>query len=580
MLVNSKDLGGNFEIVADICIVGSGPAGIAIAMEYDGLPIRVAVLEAGGDETEAAHASRDRLASDSRFGDFFLDLPGRQVGGNANLWNINAPGAAHGLRLLPLREVDFEPRNWIPETGWPVSLSYFEGYYKRALAFLKLPERGFDPEDWAEPDTAPLPLKSTRLRTGMFQFASGEIISKQHRDQLIASKNVTLYSNASVVEIRTDDADKKVTGLKIASAAGHQINARADQFILAAGALWTTQLLLASGKKPGEGLGNAGGHLGRHLSVHPLLLGGRFYPSSADLYEKMKLYDMRAVDGVAVMGHLQLTEEAIRSEPLLGLSTLLFAVERGARPKLSRRQKRGCDAASRIREARKAGLSPHAGDVLRALAGIDGVLLRLIARARHRIWNFDNGGWSALPDQRTHFDGFEVFHITEQMPSSENYVYLSDERDAFGARKLGIRWVYSADDVAAIQRAQGVIKEDLGKAGLGEFEISREPDGGPTLVSSHANHFFGLTRMSADPKDGVVDTDCRVHGMDNLYLASSSVFPTGGFANPTLTIIALAHRVADSALADWLQAHPEAGAAVAIADRSSRYRRRAPGAVG
>ena len=136
MLVNIKKLPRDSEIVADICIVGSGPAGIAIAMEFEGLPLRVAILEAGNQRRETAISSRERLASDSSFGDFFFDMPGRQVGGNSNLWGINAPGTQHGLRLTPLKPVDFEYRHWIPESGWPVSSGYFDDYYPRARAFL------------------------------------------------------------------------------------------------------------------------------------------------------------------------------------------------------------------------------------------------------------------------------------------------------------------------------------------------------------------------------------------------------------------------------------------------------------
>src|SRR5262245_40525286 len=127
MLVNGRDLPRDSEIVADICIVGSGPAGIAIAMEYEGLPLRVAILEAGNEERETAQSSRERLASDSNLGDFYFDMPGRQVGGNSNLWGIKAPGTQHGARLVPLKPVDFEQRKWMPESGWPIPPSYFDG---------------------------------------------------------------------------------------------------------------------------------------------------------------------------------------------------------------------------------------------------------------------------------------------------------------------------------------------------------------------------------------------------------------------------------------------------------------------
>jgi choline dehydrogenase-like flavoprotein len=563
VLVNFKDLPRDSEIVADICIVGSGPAGIAIAMEFEGLPLRVAILEAGNQRRETAISSRERLASDSSFGDFFFDMPGRQVGGNSNLWGINAPGTQHGLRLTPLKPVDFEHRHWIPESGWPVSSGYFDDYYPRARAFLGGAHRGYSAEDWAAADSQPLPLNPDRVCTGIFQFADGEIISNHYRDAIIASKNITLYMNANVTEACTDSSGGSITMLKIAAAPDHLATARADQFVLAAGALWTTQLLLASG------VGNSGGHLGRHLSVHPLVLGGHFSPSSPELYEQMKLYDLREVDGFGVMGHLQLTDKAVRKENLIGSSFLFFAVERGATPNLSRRQKRGFDALTRINKALKTGSKISTTDVLNLIVGFDGPVRRLIARVFHNKFHFDVGGWSTLPGQSRRFEGFEIFQIAEQAPSAENYVYLCDARDRFGVRKLGIHWKYTAENAAAIRKSQNVLKEELANAGLGNFEISSEPDGAPTTINAHANHYFGMTRMSRRPEDGVVDTDCRVHGIANLYIASSSVFPTGGFANPTLTIIALAKRVADNMRSAWLQALPEAkeGFGILIVDR-------------
>jgi choline dehydrogenase-like flavoprotein len=552
VLVNTQDLPRDGEIIADICIVGSGPAGIAIAMEFDGLPLRVAILEAGNLQKETAISSRERLAPDSSFGDFFFDMPGRQVGGNSNLWGIQAPGTQHGLRLIPLRPVDFEQRQWMPESGWPVSPDYFDEYYSRARAFLGGPSRGYTAEDWATADCQPLPLNRDRLCTGVFQFADGEIISKHYRDAIIASENITLYTNASVAEVCTDPSGGSITMLKIAVAPDHHVTARANQFVLAAGALWTTQLLLASG------LGNSGGHLGRHLSTHPLVLGGRFKPFSSTLYGKMKLYDLREVDGMGVMGHLQLADKAVRSENLIGSSFLLFAVERGATPSLSSRQKRGLDALTSIKKALETGSRISTMDLVNLFVGFDGAVRSLIARVLHNKFHFDVGGWSKLPDQSTRFEGFDVLQIAEQSPSADNFVYLCDERDRLGMRKLGIRWKYTAENAAAIRKVQNVLKEELANAGIGDFEISSEPDGKPTTINAHANHYFGITRMSSRPEDGVVDTDCRVHGIANLYVASSSVFPTGGFANPTLTIIALAKRVADTMRLAWLQALPEA----------------------
>ena len=157
---------------------------------------------------------------------------------------------------------------------------------------------------------------------------------------------------------------------------------------------------------------------------------------------------------------------------------------------------------------------------------------------------FENkGGWSRLPNPERRFRRFELNCLAEQAPNPENRVKLSEQIDWFGQRKAELHWKWSEVDLRSIQRAQEILKEELEQQRLGAFITQRELDQSDRPLVATPHHHIGTTRMHNDPRQGVVDSDCRVHGIPNLYIAGSSVFPTGGFANPTLTIIALALRL-------------------------------------
>jgi choline dehydrogenase-like flavoprotein len=136
--------------------------------------------------------------------------------------------------------------------------------------------------------------------------------------------------------------------------------------------------------------------------------------------------------------------------------------------------------------------------------------------------------------------------MAEQAPNPASRVTLTDRRDALGLPRLRLEWRLSPDDVDGIIRSQQIVKTAIEAAGLGRV-ISRFDDGLESPATLQGGwHHMGTTRMHTDPLHGVVDADCRVHGVSNLYVAGSSVFPTGGYANPTLTLIALALRLADT----------------------------------
>jgi choline dehydrogenase-like flavoprotein len=158
------------------------------------------------------------------------------------------------------------------------------------------------------------------------------------------------------------------------------------------------------------------------------------------------------------------------------------------------------------------------------------------------------------------------FHA-EQEPCAVSRVGLSDERDALGMQRLLIDWRYTPQDVATVREAVRLLAEDIGSSGIGVFEYdpaSIEVE--ITRYGAYGGHHLGTTRMGTDPRSSVVDANCRVHGVDNLFIAGGSVFPTSSQANPTLTIVALAVRMAQHLRSTAVAERPTA----ILADATSR----------
>jgi choline dehydrogenase-like flavoprotein len=141
---------------------------------------------------------------------------------------------------------------------------------------------------------------------------------------------------------------------------------------------------------------------------------------------------------------------------------------------------------------------------------------------------------------------YKLFVRSEQQPNPASRLTLDDELDPLGVPRIRLDWQLSDLDLRTIRRAQELVALEVGRSGLGRVFLPPE-SGGENWADAifGGSHHMGTTRMSKDPEDGVVDPDSRVHGLANLWVAGSSVFPSVGYANPTLTIVAMAFRLAE-----------------------------------
>lgn len=551
MFVDARELEPDAVVDADVCIVGAGPAGIAVAREFSERRFNIAVLESGGLEFEEGLQPLGQAGEISRTARTVPLRPKtlrtrRQFGGNANAWCVATDAAGCGVRLARFRASEFERRDWIANSGWPISLDDLAPYYDRAEAAFQIGPGGFDSAAWEQPGAAPLPVPGGDLLTSVFRFGRGNVFSKTYRQEFETSPNIRVYHHATAVEVETDEAASRATGVRAASNPGRHFRVRAPYVVLAAGAMTCTQLLLQSDRVQPEGLGNRHDVVGRYFMDHPSIQGGHFFPASRDLFEKMRFYDLRDVRGVPVMGYFILSEAALQREGLLPLSMLMWPrrARDVARRPLSARQALGIRATKRLRASIGRREAPSLSDARQAILGLDGLAVNALNRPSSDLSHVGRGGWSKTIKATHDFAAFELLHGVEQPPRRDNRVYLSDTRDALGCRKVAVDWRWHDEDLENSLRGQDLYANALELAGLGEIRVER-PEGRPRMRSLSASHYLGTTRMHDDPQQGVLNAQCEVHGVRDLFVASSSSFTTGGLTNPTLTILALAVRVAD-----------------------------------
>ncbi|HEX5830969.1 MAG TPA: GMC family oxidoreductase [Gemmatimonadaceae bacterium] len=537
---------------ADLCIVGAGPAGLSIARALAPRGLRITVLESGGLDPDARAQA---LAAGRTTGDEFEPLEAtraRRFGGTAHLWNTGRAwwddgGFRHGL----LHAVDFERRAWLPHSvGWPFGPEQLAPYVERASAMHGLGAPRYEGEAWADEHAPCLPLDGEVLTTSVWKLCPAVRFTRDLEAEFRQSP-VRVLLNASAIEILTNGEGGAATHVRVRATGGSTFRVPARAFVLACGGIENTRLLLLSHATHPAGLGNGHGLVGRYFMEHQWVTGGRLVPADPTLFARTALYDTRSVRGTLVAGKLDFTDDTLRRHQLLNVSAAFVPRHRRS----ARFVQAGPNAASAIlRSLARGRLPEHAGAQLRAtLRHLDYVVPALLRRVSgNRLFPYarpapdliagDN--WSALSNPQRRWHAFEVILHCEQAPHPENRVTLDDAVDELGVRRARLHWEWRDVDQSSVARAQSLLQAELARAGVGRYEIATK-DGGPILHHPGLHHHMGTTRMHPSAREGVVDGYGRVHGLANLYVAGCSQFPSGGYMNPTLTIVALALRQAD-----------------------------------
>ncbi|MBD3880503.1 GMC family oxidoreductase [Phormidium tenue FACHB-886] len=540
MLIDARTLATDEAIQTEVCIIGSGPAGLTLAREFLDQDFKVCLLESGNLQPDP---DTQALCQGEVVGDPFpaLDIiRRRQCGGTAHAWELPTDVHQIGVKFVPLDPIDFEQREWIPYSGWPFDRAHLDPFYERAQAVCKIGKYAYDAEDWATAEAPTLPFVGDRVKSSVFQFGDSLVFTRDYRDQIIKSKNVTLYLNANVVELETDDFAKTVTSVRVACLSGKQFRVSAKIVIMAAGGVENARLLLLSNRVQQAGLGNQHDVVGRFYIDHPLVRTGMFIPSDRNLFNAVNLYDWIRVNNLLVKGRIGLTDETMRSEHLLHMASMIS-------PRYPSYETEAACALKRLLGVggNRTKSQNYLRDISQVVIGADDLASAVFRKLFVKQPAAIPDGWSDISNKEKKFGHFDVFSPTEQAPDPDNRLTLSEQRDALGCRQSKLHWRWRDIDVRSVERHQQILAEDIARSGLGQLKIVQE-NGRPLLPGPGAHHPMGVTRMHVDPKQGVVDADARVHSTSNLFIAGSSVFPTGGFANPTLTIVALSIRLADT----------------------------------
>ena len=543
MIRDTRSLQEDETIDADVCIVGAGTAGLTIAREFIGQRFNVCLLESGGMKPDRETQS---LFWGENIGHPYFQLDTARVryyGGSTNRWHIPIGDNCVGARMRPLDTIDFEKRDWVPHSGWPFRKVKLDPFYERAQAICKIAPATYDVSDWEDSEKSPrLPFVGENIKTVIFKFGSRIPFVKDYADAISQAANITTYLYANVIEIETNETGEKITRLRVACLGGNKSWFSARMFILAAGAIEIPRLLLLSNKNQDAGLGNQNDLVGRFFMEHPHFWSGIYAPSSSDIFKSASLYGhIHNVKKVPIIGKLSLTDDVVRQEKLLGYVaelmpriTLKTSLNQFLYPGLDSKSVKSFKIirASIIHGDMPDNLYLHLKNMVAGLDDLFVATFRTIRKRAHKIFN------------KKRILLFKIANMCEQIPNPDSRVSLSNDRDCFGQNRVQLDWRLSPIDITSAIRSQEILDSELRRSGLGRLFLEINEETASEKIKGGWHH-MGTTRMHNDPRKGVVDENCRVHGISNLFIAGPSVFPTSGYANPSLTIVALAVKLSD-----------------------------------
>ena len=514
MIDNAASVADGSVLECDLAVIGAGPVGLTLARELTGSGVDVIVLEAAGAETELP-AETGKVPGP--FGTYDLGRTrARGFGGSSGIF------LRGGWRARPIDPIDLRARSGFPMSGWPFSHDDLLPYFRRAQTLLDLGEYDYDGRHWIEGERGPtMAVLGDGIDTSLFQFCPADHI-RSWAEHLADANAPRVLLEAVVTEIAADPTASRVEGLRVTARRGGRFTVQARAYVLACGGIDNARLLLASSP---QGLGNREGLVGRYFMEHFHVDTGVFWPANDAVAAQMGFYKQHTTpSGTDIQGALRLSEEVVEREQLLNALVWLFPGPQAWATV------GGVAASELLKSVTIRRWPPGLPAYLRAVAND---VPSVATMALRKVLRFP------LPER-----GAIITIESEQVPNPDSRVTLSQRLDAFGVPIPDLHWAVKSIDLRSIRRTQELVDAALRRQGLGHLERFLGEEDPPAHIGGGCHH-MGTTRMHEDPAQGVVDADGRVHGMDNLFVGGSSVFPTSGSSNPTFTIVALAIRLAD-----------------------------------
>lgn len=506
MLISSENIPSLDKV--QVCVIGTGIGASSLALKLAEKNIGFIMIEAGDIKKETDAVVKQHIGRDFKL----RKTTSIQLGGTSNLW--------HGV-LSPLDNIDFEKRDWISDSGWPINYEDLEPFYQQAGDILGLEDyEYFDLETL--PDTFITELNKINfdrhtLKNKIFQQPLPAKNFKQ--DVVRLTKESDRYHciyNAVALSLNMDG--QKVSSLKIGCNNLQQINIEADIFVIAAGALETPRLLLNSHYSNDMAVGNAGDNVGRYLMDHPM---GNLCQMQFKRPQKAAIYsDLKFKPKIKIKTGLEFTDDIQRQYRLpnhnfyMRPSFVKGIDDKSEKIKLSLLTLKDGNASFK--------------DIYDVLTNLN--VIRQIITYKMSL--------------NVTYKYSDLFFVTEQVPNRQSRIGLSSQTDCFGYPVAEINWQLAEQDIESMRTSfqvllNGVFSEDdfVFTHGANDFVWDE--------ILTSAVHHVGTARMSDNKHSGVTDSKQKVFDTDNLYVADGSLFTTSGNVNSSFTISALACRLAD-----------------------------------
>jgi choline dehydrogenase-like flavoprotein len=504
MHTDARQLKDDTLIEGDICIVGAGAAGISMALDWNNMPFKVILLEGGGFEYDPK--IQDLYAGKTTGQKYYPLMSSRlhYFGGTTGHWA--------GF-CSPFEQIDFAKKSWVDHSGWPITRTDMDPFYERAQKKLELGPYEYDLAFWQKKDPAMEPLfkNGDTVWNKMWQFSPPVRFGEKYKNDIIKSGNIHLYTYANVVDILTNENGSAVKELITKNFEGKQQRVRARYYILACCSIQNARLLLASNHQVSNGLGNINGLVGRYFMEHLEISSAElwlFKPNLSKLYD----FSFRVTKARAELAiHAKKQEEYNILNGTVSLTPL--------------------DMANRMKPAIETWNQEDPRESINQYVG-----------SRRKAA-------TETPANSKGVRSYELFTRIEQAPNPSSRVTLDSEKDGLGVPRATLHWELTSLEKRSIRKIYELLGEEAGRTGLGrvklrDYLIDESDHSWPSFTGGGWHH-MGTTRMNNDPKLGVVDANCKVHGISNLFMAGASCFPTAGAPNPTLTLVALTLRLSD-----------------------------------
>lgn len=496
----------------DLCIIGSGAAGITLAREMINSKLKVCLLEAGGQER--TEESQDFYNGEfaSKFTHHPLNVSRlRFFGGTTNHWSGTC---------RPFAPRTFMRREGIPYTGWPISLSDLVPYQEKAHHICKLP----GPFDYSNDFWGNFNLSdNSKLASVCFQKAYPVRFNENYGDELKNATNIDIFLNTTALELITSANGTVVESVKTVTTNKQSVLVKAKRFVLACGGIENARILLLSNKVHKNGLANSKDMVGRFFTNHPGIYAAEFVPTDEYINAHSFFFDVKE-------GHQELAKTS-QLRPRLIINEQVQEQEQLNQIMFdfypTYRKIPGVEAAKQVRDEILDGEMPdNFYDKMKTIiSDIDEVIPAIFT-----------------DKERPAVETITVVIEMEQTPNPDSRVLLSDQLDNNGQRRVKLDWRISDDDKLRAKRSFEILGSQLAAEKVGRLKLNMKNTDEEWIGGFHQ---MGTTRMSASPSEGVVDKNCRAHDVENLYFAGSSVFPVVGIERPTLNIVAMTLRLAD-----------------------------------